>query len=125
MKDKYLEAIVTLRSKNNNILKTIQKISAGIFNVELSNQLEIESLTKKSNFYCKFGREGAVIIPTSLSISAFLPKTLALKRVIDLARDNALQEIEGNCGRIRADFAERTQKSFLSFHYTFEERLKK
>lgn len=109
--------------KMNTILKVVQKISAGIFNVELSNQLEIESLTKKSNFYYKFGREGAVLIPTSLSISAFLPRQLALKRLIQSAHDNALQEIERNCGRIRADFAERTQKSFLSFRYTFEERV--
>jgi len=109
--------------KINNILKAIQTISAGIFDVELSNQLAIESLTTKSNFYYKFGREGAVLVPTSLSISAFLPKNLAQKRVIKSAQDNARQEIERNCGRIRADFAERTQKSFLSFRYTFEERV--
>jgi len=109
--------------KMNGILAVIREISAGIFDVELSGQLETETLTTKSNFYYKFGREGAVLMPTSLSISALLPRALARKKVIQQATDNAFQEIERNCGRIRADFAERTQKSFLSFRYTFEERV--
>ena len=109
--------------KMNGILAVVREISVGVFDVELSGQLETETLTAKSNFYYKFGREGAVLMPTSLSISALLPRALARKKVIQQATDNALQEIERNCGRIRSDFAERTQKSFLSFRYTFEERV--
>jgi len=109
--------------KMNSIMQLIHDISAGVFNIQLSGHLEVEALTKESNFYYKFGKDGAALVPNSLSVSALLPRTLARKKILQQAFQDTEAEIERNCGRIRSDFAERSKKSFLEFRYHFEEQV--
>ncbi|NPV53741.1 MAG: hypothetical protein HPY71_09490 [Firmicutes bacterium] len=107
----------------NEVIRRIRELSAGLFDIRLEGFVEVESLTSESSFYYKFGKERVTLAVEPSSLSALLPKSIGHRLVINQALRDAQGEVDRNCGRVRWDFQERTNKSFLNFKYSFEEKV--
>lgn len=108
----------------NEVIARIRELSAGLFDIKLEGFVEVESLTTESNFYYKFGKDHMLLAIAPSSLLSLLPGYIGRRLVIDRALKDVREEVDRNCGRVRWDFQERSNKSFLSFRYSFEEKIK-
>jgi ribosome biogenesis GTPase A len=107
----------------NEVIGRIRELSAGLFDIRLEGFVEVESLTTDSSFYYKFGKERLTFAVAPSSLSVLLPKSIGHRLVINQALNDAQGEVDRNCGRVRWDFQQRTNKSFLDFKYSFGEKI--
>ncbi|HHY46075.1 MAG TPA: hypothetical protein GX506_02085 [Firmicutes bacterium] len=107
----------------NEVIARIRELSAGLFDIKLEGFVEVESLTTESNFYYKFGKDRMLLAIEPSSFLSLLPGSIGRRLVLDRALKDVREEVDRNCGRVRWDFQERSHKSFLSFRYSFEEKV--
>jgi len=104
----------------NEIIETIVKTSAALFDITLERVETQETMSSDSSLYYMtgdppkfFDLEGAF----DFFSQKILPRRLSKGTVLKDMKNNLPQKTDQNCGRVRWDFMDRIKKSFMDFRW--------
>lgn len=118
--EQYAQVASRFCSKINQIIQSILDISSGLFELSLERLQTQEVMDRQTSLYYMVGDppkffdlEGTLrFLSRSL-----LPKNISQKMVLRDLKRKLPEIIDRNCGRVRADFAQRLQNSHLQFRW--------
>ncbi len=118
--EQYARVASRFSSRINQIIQEILEISSGLFELSLERFQAQESLDSETSLYYMVGDppkffdlEGTLrFLSRSL-----LPKNVSQKMILRDLKKKLPEIIDRNCGRVRADFAQRLQNSHLQFRW--------
>lgn len=113
-------------ARTNAIIDDILATSAKLFELPLERVQTTETLNEESRLYYLIGDqirffdlEGVF----DFMARHLVPKRLSQQWILRKLLDKLAHTIDGNCGRVRSDFAYRLQQSFLKFRWNLNETI--
>lgn len=109
--------------ETNDVIREIRSVASEIFNVPVENQYEVLELPERLDFYYKFQEPPGLLSSLTLGLERFLPRPLARKRVIERMQFYAGEMFDRQRGRVRHDFAARTEELLDQIRSTLENKI--
>jgi len=126
LEERYAAIAARFSAKINDIIQEILDISSGLFELSIEKFRGEQVLNPESSLYYMVGDppkffdlEGALKFLTR----SVLPKFLSQKMILGDLKKKLPELIDRNCGRVRADFAQRLQNSHFKFRWELREKV--
>ena len=120
LEEAYRQVASRFSRRINEIIQEILDISSGLFELPLERFRADETLDSDTSLYYMVGDppkffdlEGAI----KFLSRSLLPKNISQKMILKDLKRKLPELIDKNCGRVRADFAQRLQNSHLHFRW--------
>jgi hypothetical protein len=105
----------------NRIIADIRRLSADLFEVQITPIIEVEPFKTESSHY--YYIEDLFMLQLS-RLPLLLPKALRQRYIRRQFLGSCREQLDLNAGRLRADFQERLQKSAAAFSHSFNDKVK-
>lgn len=126
LEERYAAIAARFSDRINDIIQEILDISSGLFELSIEKFRGEQVLNPESSLYYMVGDppkffdlEGALKFLTR----SVLPKFLSQKMILGDLKKKLPELIDRNCGRVRADFAQRLQNSHFKFRWELREKV--
>ena len=116
----YEKIINRFSKKTENTIEEIRKLSSEIFEVDIPHIETKDNFTIKKGLYY---RAEPLLYTISAQFNYLLPSFAFKKTILKQLRSTAMEHIDMNCGRIRADFLYRLNEESRRFIGTLEEKV--
>jgi len=120
LEEAYRQVASRFSRRINQIIQEILDISSGLFELPLERFQAEETLDSDTSLYYMVGDppkffdlEGAI----KFLSRSLLPKNISQRMILKDLKRKLPELIDRNCGRVRADFAQRLQNSHLQFRW--------
>lgn len=119
------QTLQRFEDKNNKLIENVQQLAASLLEMQIPQVPKAVKLPAESTIYFLTEIPEPMFSYAGNWLVKLLPPALACKLLLKRRREQIVELVDMNCGRIRSDLYSRVAKSLDGFRRDFETRLDK
>jgi len=119
------QTLQRFEDKNNKLIENVQQLAASLLEMQIPQVPKAVKLSAESTIYFLTEIPEPMFSYAGNWLVKLLPPALACKLLLKRRREQIVELVDMNCGRIRSDLYSRVAKSLDGFRRDFETRLDK
>lgn len=109
-------------AKADDLIRSIKKVAADLFSLDVRTWDEAETITGDSDLYYVVGDpEPFLPMPDRSTFLFLMPRAWALKVLLNDMKRRVWIEVDRNCGRVRHDMLDRIDRSLRDLRFSLDE----